>query len=151
MKEYTETSFNEFLKETGGDWPDFTFFNQQGNRWPLSRVFRSSRTAASPTWSAFPPTSSSTSTSDLYPFDTEDFYIHADMLYPEDRFVMVPMEGFSEIDPENGEDEFILTDFDTSVSSVISSLDYPTSRFTFHCQRRATRCTTFSAFSSPSC
>jgi hypothetical protein len=54
------------------------------------------------------------------------------MLYPEDRYVMVPMEGFSEIDPGHGEDEFILTDFDTSVSSVIASRSYPTSRFTFH-------------------
>jgi hypothetical protein len=54
------------------------------------------------------------------------------MLYPEDRYVMVPMQGFSAIDPENGEDEFILTDFDTSINSVISSIAYPTSRFTFH-------------------
>jgi hypothetical protein len=54
------------------------------------------------------------------------------MLYPEDRYVMVPMEGFSAIDPEHGEDEFILTDFDTSIKSVISSRVYPTSRFTFH-------------------
>jgi hypothetical protein len=45
---------------------------------------------------------------------------------------MVPMEDFSEIDPDHGEDEFILTDFDTSVSSVIASRVYPTSRFTFH-------------------
>jgi hypothetical protein len=32
VKEYTENNFNQFLTETGGDWPDFTFFNQQGNR-----------------------------------------------------------------------------------------------------------------------
>ena len=38
MKEYTENNFNQFLTETGGDWPDFTFFNQQGNRWALSRM-----------------------------------------------------------------------------------------------------------------
>ena len=38
VKEYTENNFNQFLTETGGDWPDFTFFNQQGNRWALNRV-----------------------------------------------------------------------------------------------------------------
>jgi hypothetical protein len=42
------------------------------------------------------------------------------------------MEGFSEIDPLNGEDEFILTDFDTQISTEISSQQMPTSRFTFH-------------------
>jgi hypothetical protein len=42
------------------------------------------------------------------------------------------MEGFSEIDPNHGEDEFILTDFDTSISSEVSSRQMPTSRFTFH-------------------
>jgi hypothetical protein len=42
------------------------------------------------------------------------------------------MEGFSEIDPLNGEDEFILTDFDTQISTDIASHTEPTSRFTFH-------------------
>jgi hypothetical protein len=54
------------------------------------------------------------------------------MLYPEENYVFAPMEGFSEIDPLNGEDEFILTDFDTQITTEISSRLTPTSRFTFH-------------------
>ncbi len=42
------------------------------------------------------------------------------------------MEGFSEIDPNHGEDEFILTDFDTQISTEVSSTQAPISRFTFH-------------------
>ena len=38
VKEYSESRFNQFLEDTGGDWPDFTFFNQQGNRWTQNRV-----------------------------------------------------------------------------------------------------------------
>jgi len=132
VKEYTETSFSDFLKATGGDWPDFTFFNQQGNRWPLSRVVQILPDGSATYLERFSTNFQLNFDFKPYPFDTEEFYIHADMLHPEDRYVMVPMEGFSEIDPENGEDEFILTGFDTSVSSVISSLNYPTSRFTFH-------------------
>jgi hypothetical protein len=48
--------------------------------------------------------------------------------------VLSAAEGFSEIDPNNGEDEFVLSSFDTQVSSEISSRIVPTSRFTFHFQ-----------------
>jgi hypothetical protein len=132
VKEYTDASFNDFLKETGGEWPAFTFFNQQGNRWSLSRLVEIMPNGAVNYNERFSTNFQLNFDFKPYPFDTEEFYIHVDMLYPEDYYVMVPAEGFSEIDPENGEDEFILTDFDTSVSSVISSRIFPTSRFTFH-------------------
>ena len=54
------------------------------------------------------------------------------MLYPEEEYIFAPMEGFNEIDPNHGEDEFILTDFDTQISSEVSSTQAPISRFTFH-------------------
>ncbi len=67
-----------------------------------------------------------------FPFDTQDFYLKVDILFPEEQYVFVPMEGFSEIDPNHGEDEFILTDFDTQITSEVSSTQEPISRFTFH-------------------
>jgi hypothetical protein len=132
VKEYTENNFNQFLTETGGDWPDFTFFNQQGNRWALNRIVDVLPDGSVSYVERFSTNFQLNFDFAQYPFDLEHFYIYVDMLYPEDRYVMVPMEDFSEIDPEHGEDEFILTDFDTSVSSVIASRSYPTSRFTFH-------------------
>ena len=132
LKEYTENNFNQFLTETGGDWPDFTFFNQQGNRWSLNRIVDVLPDGSVTYVERFSTNFQLNFDFAQYPFDVENFYIHADMLYPEDRYVMVPMQDFSEIDPEHGEDEFVLTDFDTSVSSVVSSRAYPTSRFTFH-------------------
>jgi len=129
---YTETSYSDFLKDVKGKWPDFTFFNQQGNRWAQNRLIEvesnghvtylerfSSNFQIDFDWTAFP-------------FDTQDFYLKVDMLYPEEDYVFVPMEGFDEIDPNHGEDEFILTGFDTQISSVISSTQAPISRFTFH-------------------
>lgn len=55
-----------------------------------------------------------------------------DLLYPEEEYVFVPMENFNEIDPNNGEDEFVLTDYDTQITSEVSSTQVPISRFTFH-------------------
>jgi hypothetical protein len=37
-KQYTENSFAKFLEDVKGKWPDFTFFNQQGNRWTQNRL-----------------------------------------------------------------------------------------------------------------
>jgi Neurotransmitter-gated ion-channel ligand binding domain len=131
-KVYTENSYNKFLEDVKGKWPDFTFFNQQGNRWTQNRVIAiesnghviylerfSTDFQVDFDWTAFP-------------FDTQDFYIKLDMLYSEDVYVFVPTEGFSEIDPNHGEDEFILTTFDTQISTETSSRQVPTSRFTFH-------------------
>jgi hypothetical protein len=132
VKEYTENNFNQFLTDTGGDWPDFTFFNQQGNRWTLNRIVDVLPDGSVTYLERFSTNFQLNFDFAQYPFDVEHFYIYADMLYPESRYVMVPMEDFSEIDPEHGEDEFILTDFDTAVSSVTASRAYPTSRFTFH-------------------
>jgi Neurotransmitter-gated ion-channel ligand binding domain len=132
VKQYTENNFNQFLTDTEGDWPDFTFFNQQGNRWTQDRLVEVLPDGSATYLERFTTNFQLNFDFSKYPFDREEFYIYADMLFPEDRFVMKPMEGFSEIDPEHGEDEFILTDFDTSVSSVISSRTFPTSRFTFH-------------------
>jgi hypothetical protein len=132
VKEYTENTFNQFLAETGGDWPDFTLFNQQGNRWTQNRVVDILPDGSVTYLERLTTNFQLNFDFSKYPFDVEHFYIYVDMLYPEDRYVMVPMKDFSEIDPENGEDEFILTGFDTSVSSVISSLEHPTSRYTFH-------------------
>jgi hypothetical protein len=132
VKEYTENNFNQFLNDSEGDWPDFTFFNQQGNRWTLNRIVDVLPDGSVTYLERFSTNFQLNFDFAQYPFDVQSFNIYADMLYPEDRYVMVPMQGFSEIDPENGEDEFILTDYDTSVSSVISSRAYPTSRYTFH-------------------
>jgi hypothetical protein len=131
-KLFTENSYNDFLDEVKGRWPDFTFFNQQGNRWSQNRMIEiesnghvtylerfSSNFQVDFDWTAFP-------------FDTQDFYLKVDMLYPEEEYVFVPMDGFSGIDPNHGEDEFILTDFNTQIVSVISSTQTPISRFTFH-------------------
>jgi Neurotransmitter-gated ion-channel ligand binding domain len=131
-KLYTENSFTKFLEDVQGKWPDFTFFNQQGNRWTQNRLIYveanghiiylerfSTDFQVDFDWTAFP-------------FDTQDFYIKVDMLFPEDEYVFAQMEDFNEIDPNNGEDEFILTDFDTQISTEVSSTKLPVSRFTFH-------------------
>jgi len=129
---YTETSFNKFLEDVKGKWPDFTFFNQQGNRWSQNRLIEIESNGHVTYLERFSTDFQLDFDWTKYPFDRQDFYIKVDMLYPEENYVFVPMEGFNEIDPLHGEDEFKLTGFDTQIGSETSSRLIPTSRFTFH-------------------
>jgi hypothetical protein len=129
---YTETSYNKFLEDVKGRWPDFTFFNQQGNRWAQNRLIEVESNGHVTYLERFSANFQIDFDWTAFPFDTQDFYLKVDMLFPEEDYVFVPLEGFSEIDPNHGEDEFILTGFDTQISSVISSTQAPISRFTFH-------------------
>ena len=129
---YTENSFNKFLEDVKGQWPDFTFFNQQNNRWTQNRLIEVESNGHVNYLERFSTNFQLDFDWTKFPFDRQDFYIKVDMLYPEEDYVFVPTDGFNEIDPLNGEDEFILTDFDTQISTEISSQQRPTSRFTFH-------------------
>ena len=131
-KLYTENDFNAFLADVQGKWPDFTFFNQQGNRWILNRIIQVESNGHVNYLERFSTNFQLDFDWTAYPFDRQDFYIKADMLYSENQYVFVPLENFSEIDPMNGEDEFVLTGFDTQISTEVSSRLVPTSRFTFH-------------------
>jgi hypothetical protein len=132
VKLYTEKEFDRFLAEIGSRWPEFTFFNQLGNRWIQSR------TAA--VWSdgraRYAEHFNTTFQADFdfrqYPFDTQTFPVYLDLLYPTSVYTMTELPGYSEIDPAHGEDEFIISDFTTDVSTVTpSAADNPVSRLTF--------------------
>ncbi len=129
---YTENSYNKFVEDVKGKWPDFTFFNQQGNRWSQNRLIEVQSNGHVTYLERFSTNLQIDFDWTAFPFDTQDFYIKVDMLYPQEEYVFVPMESFDEIDPGHGEDEFILTDFDTQITSEVSSRLVPTSRFTFH-------------------
>jgi hypothetical protein len=131
-KLYTENSYNKFLEDVKGNWPDFTVFNQQGNRWSQNRLIEVESNGHVTYLERFSTNLQIDFDWTAFPFDTQDFYIKVDMLYPEEEYAFTPMEDFNEIDPNHGEDEFILTDFDTQISTEISSTQEPISRFTFH-------------------
>jgi hypothetical protein len=132
QKEYNENTFSKFLSDAGGNWPNYTIFNQQGNRWTQNRLLTIQPDGHATYLERISTDFQLNFEFQQYPFDRQNFYIYLDMLHPESQYKMVPGANLSGIDPEHGEDEFILTDFDTSVKSVISSQNFPTSRFIFH-------------------
>jgi hypothetical protein len=132
MKLYTEKDFDRFLADVQGRWPDFTIANQQGNRWTQNRVAVLRPDGSGLYFERFTTNMQLDFDFRRYPFDTQEFIIRVDLLLPEDHYVFSELEGFSEISGEHGEDEFIITDFDTSVTSVLGSTQAITSRYTFN-------------------
>jgi hypothetical protein len=131
LKTFSGSTFNEFLTAVEGRWPEFTLQNQQGNRWTQNKV--------AVVWSDGRVRYFERFTTDFqvdfdfrpFPFDTQEFIIRVDALFPEEFYTFSDLEGFSEISTEHGEDEFMITGFETSVTSVQASTASTTSRFTF--------------------
>jgi hypothetical protein len=130
-KLYSEAEFSKFLNDVQGRWPDFSFYNQQGNRWIQNRAVVVNADGSASYFERFTTNFQVDFNYDKFPFDTQDFYIQTDMLYPDSRYTFIDLPGYSGFGPQLGEDEFIITDFTTQSTPVVSSTGSQISRFTF--------------------
>ncbi len=131
FKSYTEATFNQFLTAADNRWPDFTLFNQQGNRWTQNRVaviFHDGRVLY---FERFTTNLQVDFDFEKYPFDTQQFTIKFDSIFPVTMYHFTELEGYTAIDPDHGEDEFIITGFETETTTEEASTQSETSRFTF--------------------
>jgi len=124
--------FSRFALEKGIIWPDFTIYNQQGNRWMQNRIVviepdgkvlffeRFSVTLQAPDFDFR-----------KFPFDTQQFFIRVDSLFPEEFVVFSELEGFSEVGKQLGEEEWVITKFDTHITTETTSTQRASSRFSF--------------------
>ena len=120
FKVYSENKFQNFLSDINSKWPDFTFRNQQGNRWVQNRnviLFHDGRAVYSERF-----------TTDFqvefdfrqFPFDTQQFIIRIDSIFPEEFYRYFNLEQVSAVSSDTGEDEFILQDLSVDISTVPS-------------------------------
>jgi hypothetical protein len=131
LKTYTANTFNDFVKAAEGRWPEFTFQNQQGNRWTQNRVAVVRSSGHALYFERFTTNFQVDFDFRQFPFDTQQFIIRVDALFPEEYMTFSDLEGYSEISTEHGEDEFAITGFETEVTSEQASTQSTTSRFTF--------------------
>ena len=95
--------FTTFASENNLRWPEATLFNQQGRRdtqnqvvvvWPDGRATyfeRFTATLQAPDFNFR-----------MFPFDTQEFFIRIDSLFPEEFYLFEDLEGFSEIGEQLG-------------------------------------------------
>lgn len=131
VRVFTDEDFRNFLAEFDSRWPDFAIFNQVGPRFPRSRAVA--------VWSdgraAYVEDFTATLQADFdfrqFPFDTETFPVFIDMLFGTDSYEFEMLPDYSEISSDHGEDEFIVTDFETFVTTERGITGNEVSRFTF--------------------
>jgi hypothetical protein len=132
FKTFNDNSFADFASDNDISWPTFTIFNQQGNRWTQNRyvvVFPEGRAVYFERFTTTLQAPDFDFTS--FPFDEQEFYIRIDSLFPEEFFVFEEMEDFSGLGDQLGEEEWVITDVGTEVTSEIASTRSQTSRFSF--------------------
>jgi hypothetical protein len=129
FKVFTGDAFGAEMSRNGQLWPQYTIGNQQGNRWVQNRLVvvrpngetvyleRFSTTLQAPDFDFRD-----------FPFDVQKFFIRIDLLTPEWMFVLDDLAGYSEVGEKLGEEEWVVTDFDTHFSRG-NILHRPVSRF----------------------
>jgi len=113
-----DEDFLDFVTEEGIVWPEFTIFNQQGRRFAQNLLVVIIPDGSVLYFERFTTTIQAPDFDyRAYPFDKQEFLIHIDSLIPEEYYVYELLEGFSGIGENLGLDEWVITGFDTSISS----------------------------------
>jgi hypothetical protein len=137
VKTFTQKDFDDFIALTGGRWPEFTLFNQQGNRWIQNRL-----AVVRPEGNViyFERFTTTFQVPDFdfrrFPFDIQQFYIRLDAIFPEEEMVFSDLESFTGLGSQLGEEEFYVTRFDTQIASETATTGNPTSRYSYQFEAR---------------
>lgn len=124
-------SISEFTGAEGSRFPEYTLFNQQERRWTQNELIVVESDGTVTYYERFWVILQAPDFDfRRYPFDTQDFYIRVDSLYPETYVVYAPWDEKTSIGSQLGEEEWVIVASDTNVSSV-EVLD-TSSRYSFH-------------------
>jgi hypothetical protein len=137
FKLFTQKDFDKFITLTGGDWPEFTLFNQQNNRWTQNQLVVIDTSGHATYFERFTTTFQAPDFDfRQFPFDAQQFYIRVDAIYPEEYLVFSNLEEFTAVGTQLGEEEWYITNSDTQVTSETATTGNATSRYSFHFEAR---------------
>ncbi len=123
-------SIDDFVAAEGSRWPEFTLYNQQERRWTQNQIIVVQPDGTATYFEHFWTTLQAPLFDfRAYPFDTQEFFIQIDSLYPEELYVYEPWPEKTAVGTQLGEEEWYITSFDTNISTV--ELTTQNSRYSF--------------------
>ena len=132
VKTFLGSGFASLLNDENFRWPNFIIFNQQNNRWIQNQGIVNSSNGDMLYYERFTTTLQAPDFNfRAFPFDTQEFYLRVDSLFPENTFVFNGPEALSVLGDQLGEEEWIVTEYGTEVTSVDGVAETPSSRFSF--------------------
>jgi hypothetical protein len=132
FKVYEEAAFKGFADENSLFYPGFVIQNQQERRFKQQSafiVFSSGQAYYLEQFSTVLQAPDFNFTQ--FPFDTQKFFVHVVSNYPENFVRYVALEEFSRLGEKLGEEEWLLTDDWTEVSTAEGLTGLQSSRFSF--------------------
>ena len=132
FKTFTGSGFNSLVSDENFRWPEFNIFNQQDNRWIQNQGIIVQSNGDMTYFERFTTTLQAPDFNfRSFPFDTQEFYLRVDSLFPENFFQFDGSQEYSEMGEQLGEEEWQVDNWTTFVESVPGIGSSPSSRFSF--------------------
>ena len=132
FKVYDEAAFRSFTNKNSLLYPGFVIQNQQERRFIQQAafiVFSSGQATYIEHFSTVLQAPDFNFTQ--YPFDTQKFFVHVVSTYPSSFVKFVVLEEFSKLGEKLGEEEWMMSDYWTEVSTREGLTGLPSPRFSF--------------------
>jgi hypothetical protein len=137
IKSFVGPGYNKLVSDENLIWPNFTLFNQQNNRWTQNQGVLVTDNGNMRYFERFTTTFQAPDFDfRSYPFDTQQFYLRVDSLFPQTLFEFDGPLELSAVGDQLGEEEWQLTEYTTEVSDVAGLGQVPSSRFSFGFQMK---------------
>ncbi len=112
-------SYTSYVAANADKWPEFSIFNQEGRRFAQNQYGLVGADGQATYYERFTVVIHDTSMDYAkYPFDSQEFSIVIDSLFPGEFYIYTPNEDFSQVGQELGEEEWVVTGFTTAVSTT---------------------------------
>ena len=118
-KVFSDSQFEDFVRDGNLRWPRFVFYNQQGKRWAQEKMFQIFPDGRALYFERFTVTLQAPDFNFLkYPFDTQQFALHILSVYRDSVYVLVPDRENSRVGEKLGEEEWQAGVFTMSTAAV---------------------------------